>query len=90
MWMPVSRSSVLIVQATPSTVWLPSMLPIANASLILNECGDDCCPLPIWQDGMLTHESRGIDITDAHWRSAAMCTISSVSDWSVLSSCTLP
>jgi hypothetical protein len=52
--------------------------------------GDDICPLPILQAGMFTHESRGIDITLTHFRSAAMCMIISVSDWSVVRSCPKP
>ena len=80
MWMPVSCSRVLIVHATPRSVWLPSRLPRAKASLILNVVGADVWPLPIWQAGMFTQESRGIDITLTHFRSAAMCMIISVSD----------
>ena len=64
-------------------MWLPSRLPIANASLILNWVGEDVWPLPISQAGMFTHESRGIDITSAHCRSAGMWMTISVSDWSV-------
>ena len=63
---------------------------MANASLILKVCGNDRWPLPILQDGMLTHESRGIDITSAHCRSAGMWTMIRVSDWSVVSSWLLP
>ena len=70
MWMPVSCSRAFSVQATPRSVWLPSRFPRANASLILNVVGDDIWPLPILQAGMFTHESRGIDITSAHFRSA--------------------
>ena len=84
MWTPVSCSSVLIVHATPRSVWLPSRLPRAKASLILNVVGADVWPLPILQAGMFTQESRGIDITLTHFRSAATCMIISVSDWSVL------
>ncbi len=52
--MPVSCSMVFTVQATPSAVWFPSRLPIANASLILNCCGADIWPSPISQAGMFT------------------------------------
>jgi hypothetical protein len=31
---------------------------------------------------MFTQESRGIDMASAHFLSAGMCTIISVSDWS--------
>ena len=79
----MSCSTVLIVHATPSAVWLPSRLPIANASLILNWVGADIWPSPISQAGMFTHESRGIDMTSAHCLSAGMWMIISVSDWSV-------
>ena len=37
-----------------------------NASLILKVVAEDIWPLPIRQDGMLTQESRGIDMTSAH------------------------
>ena len=82
--MPVSCSTVLIEQATPRLALFPSRLPMANASLILNVCGEDIWPLPILQAGMLTYESRGIDITSAHCRLAGICTIIMVSDWSVV------
>ena len=58
-------------------------MPIANASLILDWVGADVWPSPISQAGMFTHESRGIDITSAHCRSAGMWMTISVSDWSV-------
>ena len=90
MWMPVSCSRVLIVQATPRSVWLPSRLPRAKASLILKVVGEDIWPLPISHAGMFTHESRGIDITSTHFRSAAMCMIINVSDWSVTRFCPKP
>ena len=83
MKMPVSCSSVLIVQAMPSAVWLPSRLPIANASLILNWVGADIWPSPILHAGMFTQESRGMDMTSAHFLSAGIWMIISVSDWSV-------
>ena len=51
----------------------------------MNWVGEDILPLPIMQDGMFTHESRGIDITSAHCLSAGMCTSIIVSDLSVLS-----
>ena len=41
--------------------------------------------MPILQAGMSTQESRGIDMTSAHFRSAGMWTIIVVSDWSVTS-----
>ncbi len=72
------------MQATPSLVWFPSRFPIAKASLILNCVGDDVCPLPMTQDGMFTQESRGMDMTSAHFRSAGMWMIISVSDWPVV------
>jgi hypothetical protein len=81
---------VLIVHAAPSTVWFPYRLPSANASLILNWVGEDSCPSPIRQDGMFTHESRGIDITSAHCLSAGMWMTISVSDWSVVPVPNLP
>ena len=70
MWMPVSCSRVFSVQAIPRSTWLPYRFPRANASLILNVVGEDIWPLPILQAGMFTHESRGMDITSAHFRSA--------------------
>jgi hypothetical protein len=39
---------------------------------------------------MFTQESRGIDMMSAHLRSAARCTISSVSEWPVLKTLALP
>src|SRR5579875_298708 len=75
---------VLTVQATPSAVLFPSRFPMAKASLILNCRGAAIWPLPISQEGMLTQESRGMDMTSAHCRFAAMCTIIVVSDWSVV------
>ena len=83
--MPVSCSMVFTVQATPSAVWLPSRLPMANASLILYWVGADSWPSPISQAGMFTQESRGIDMTSAHFLSAGMWMIIRVSDWSVTS-----
>ena len=64
--MPVFFSTVLIVQATPRAVLFPSRVPRVNASLILKVVAEDIWPLPITQDGMLTQESRGIDMTSAH------------------------
>src|SRR5690242_21046911 len=80
MWMWVLLSAVLMTHAVPSAVLFPYRLPIVNASLILKLCAEASWLLPIRQAGMFTHESRGMDITSAHFRFAATCTISRVSE----------